>query len=115
MRLAIGAGRGRLVRQTLTEALVLVGVSAALGIALAEWGTRALGAAFAEGSRPIVIDLSLSGRMLLFTLLVSVLTGFGFGVLPAFRAAHVEPQPDSVTAHARWLAAGGRCGLAAAS
>ena len=91
VRLAIGAGRGRLVRQTLTEALVLVGASAALGIALAAWGTNALGAAFAEGSRPIVIDLSLSGRMLLFTLLVSVLTGLGFGVLPAFRAAHVEP------------------------
>jgi predicted permease len=91
VRLAIGAGRGRLVRQTLTEGLVLVGASAALGIGLAAWGTSALAAAFAEGSRPIVLDLSLSGRMLLFTLVVSVLTELGFGVLPAFRAAHVAP------------------------
>ena len=59
VRLAIGAGRGRLVRQTLTEALVLASASAALGIGLAAWGTQALGAAFAAGSRPIVIDLAI--------------------------------------------------------
>ena len=66
MRLAIGAGRGRLVRQTLTEAWCSRSKRRA-GIGLAAWGTKALGAAFAEGSRPIVIDLALSGRMLLFT------------------------------------------------
>src|SRR5260370_36063704 len=67
VRLAIGAGRGRLIRQSLTEALVLVGAGAALGILFARLGEAALAAVFAEGNNKIVLDLSLNGRMLLFT------------------------------------------------
>ncbi|MCU1259615.1 MAG: hypothetical protein JWO80_2500 [Bryobacterales bacterium] len=91
VRLAIGAGRGRLIRQTLTEALVLVGAGSALGIALAHEGETALAAFFAEGGNKIILDLSLNGRMLLFTLSVSVATGLAFGLLPALRAARVDP------------------------
>ena len=91
VRLAIGAGRGRLVRQTLTEASVLVAAGSALGILLASQGAAALAAFFAEGISQIELDLSLSGRMLLFTLTVSVLTTFAFGLFPALRAAWVDP------------------------
>ncbi|MEO7192283.1 MAG: ABC transporter permease [Vicinamibacterales bacterium] len=91
LRVAIGAGHGRLVRQTLTEATVLVGAGALLGVALAVQGERALAAFFAGGSRPIVLSLSVNARLLLFTLSVSVLTGLAFGLVPALRAARVDP------------------------
>src|SRR5882762_8130421 len=78
VRLAIGAGRGRLIRQTLTEALVLVGAGAALGIWFARLGGNALAAFFADGGNKIVLDLSLTGRTLLFSLIVSVLSGLAF-------------------------------------
>jgi predicted permease len=91
VRLAIGAGRGRLIRQTLTEALVLVGSGAALGILFAHQGEAALAALFAEGRNRIVLDLSLNGRMLLFTLTVAVLSGLAFGMLPALRASRYDP------------------------
>ena len=91
VRLAIGAGRSRLVRQTLTEASFLAAAGSALGILLASQGEAALAAFFAEGTNQIELDLSLSGRMLLFTLTVSVLTTFAFGMFPALRAARVDP------------------------
>src|SRR5260370_6079106 len=91
VRLAIGASRGRLIRQTLTEALVLVGAGSALAIALARHGEVALATLFAEGNDKIIVDLSLNGRLLLFALTVSLLTGLTFGLLPAWRAARVNP------------------------
>ncbi len=91
VRLAIGAGRGRLIRQTLTEAFVLVGTGAALGIALAVRGEEALAAFFAEGNSKIVLTLALDSRVLLFALTSALLTGFAFGILPALRAIRVDP------------------------
>jgi predicted permease len=91
VRLAIGAGCGRLIRQTLTEALVLVGSGAALGILLARQGEAALAGFFAEGQYKIVLDLSLNGHVLLFTLTVAVLSGLAFAVLPAVRASRFDP------------------------
>jgi predicted permease len=91
VRAAIGAGRGRLIRQTLTESLVLAGAGAALGVAIARQGEAALAVFFAEGNNKIIVDLSLNRRMLLFTLAVSVLTGLLFGLLPALRAARADP------------------------
>jgi predicted permease len=91
VRLAIGASRGRLIRQTLTEALVLVGAGAALGIAFAHQAEASLAAFLAEGNNSITLDLSLNGRVLLFTLSVSLLTGLAFGLLPALRAVAVDP------------------------
>ena len=91
VRLAIGAGRGRLIRQTVTEALLLVAAGAALGIWFAIQGEAALAAFFASDSDRIVLDLSLNGRMLLFTLAVSALTGLALGILPALHASRVDP------------------------
>lgn len=91
VRLAIGAGRGRLIRQTLTEAMVLVGAASALGIVIAIEAERALAAYFAEGNSKIILDLPLDGRLLCFLLGVTALTGLGFGLLPALRAAGADP------------------------
>jgi predicted permease len=91
VRLAIGADRGRLIRQNVTEALVLVGAGALLGVALARVGQTALAAFFAQGNNPIVLDLSLNARVLLFTLGLGVLSGLSVGIAPAMRAARLDP------------------------
>jgi ABC-type antimicrobial peptide transport system permease subunit len=65
VRLAIGAGRGWLIRQTLTEAAVLVCMGALLGIWIAHAGEAALASFFAEGNDKIVVDLAVDGRVLL--------------------------------------------------
>jgi predicted permease len=91
VRLAIGAGRARLIRQTLTEALVLVGAGGALGLLFAQQGQAALAGFFAGGTNQIVLDLSLNARMLLFCFLAAVLSGLGMGILPALRASRSDP------------------------
>jgi predicted permease len=91
VRLAIGARRGRLIRQTLTEALVLVGAGSAFGIVLARQGEAALASFFAEGNDKIVLNLSLNGHLVLFAFAISLLTGIAFGLLPALRAASADP------------------------
>ena len=75
VRLSLGATRGRLIRQLLTESLVLASMGGALGILLGHWGKQLLPGA---AGRPIPLDW----RVLSFTLLVSVLTGLVFGVAP---------------------------------
>ncbi|MGH9627806.1 MAG: ADOP family duplicated permease [Bryobacteraceae bacterium] len=91
VRLAIGASRVRLVRQNLTEALLLVGVGAALGIVLAHIGVAALAAFFSEGNNAIVLDLSMNVRVLLFTMSLVLLCGIAIGMAPALRAARLDP------------------------
>jgi predicted permease len=91
VRLAMGAGRGRLIRQSLTEALVLVGIGAGLGVWFARLGQSALAAFFAGGRTPLVFELSLNTRMLLFTVAVAVASGVAFGILPALRASRSDP------------------------
>jgi predicted permease len=91
VRLAIGAGRWRLVRQNATEALVLAGAGAMLGIVLARAGHTALAAFFADRSNAIVLDLALNARVLLFTLSLGVLSALAVGIAPALRAAGLHP------------------------
>jgi predicted permease len=92
VRLTIGAGRGRLIRQSLTESLALVGAGAALGLACSHLGETALAAFFAEGNNQIVLNLSLNIRVLLFTMGVALLSGLAIGIAPAMRAARVDPE-----------------------
>jgi predicted permease len=90
IRLSIGAGRGRLVRQLLTESLLLAFIGGGLGLMIAEWGSVAL-AAFSDGSsRPPDFDVSPDWRVVAFTFGVSLLTGLLFGLMPAFRSTHVR-------------------------
>jgi predicted permease len=88
VRLAIGASRWRLVRQFLTESVLLALAGGAAGILLAWLAVRAFRAAPPPaGALPIALDFTLDGRVLLFALVVSVLCGLLFGLAPALRAS----------------------------
>jgi putative ABC transport system permease protein len=93
IRMAMGAGRFRLVRQLLTESVVLAVLGGALGVVLAVWGV-ALSAQGMPRSFARYIpgwdDLSVNPRALLFTLGVSVLTGLVFGLAPALQATRLN-------------------------
>jgi putative ABC transport system permease protein len=82
VRTALGAGRGRLVRQLLTESLCLTLMGAAAGLLLARYGVRAL-VALAPSDIPRLGDVRLDGTVLAFTLIVAVVTGTLFGLVPA--------------------------------
>ena len=92
VRLALGAGRGRLVRQLLTESLVLAGIAAALGIVFARWAAQLLVRLLTTGQDPVWLDLAPDARVLAFTAGVAVLTAVLFGLAPAWRATRVDPQ-----------------------
>jgi predicted permease len=91
IRLAVGAGRGRLVRQLLTESLVLGVVGGSLGLLLAFWLLPALVAILPSGI-PRADLITLDGRVLLFSLAVSLASALSFGLLPAFRATGRDLQ-----------------------
>jgi predicted permease len=86
VRLALGAGRVRLMRQVLTESLLLVGIGGLLGLLFASWAGRLLVAFFAAGQHGIAVDLHFDARVLAFSAGASLLTGLLFGLAPAFRA-----------------------------
>ena len=90
--LAIGAARGRVVRQGFVEALLLAALGGVGGMFLALWGTSVL-VALVSGALPISIDLSPDVRVLAFTTLVSCATALVFGLAPALRAARIDPLP----------------------
>jgi predicted permease len=90
VRLAIGAGRWRLIRQFLTESLLLAFTGAVLGLILASWGSRLLLFMASEGADPIPINVSLNLRILGFTMLVALITAVLFGLTPAWLAT----RPD---------------------
>ena len=92
LRLAIGAGRWRLVRQLLTESALLAVLGGAVGVLFALWGKSALLALTDEdtGILPNGVDLSLNWRALAFTFAVSLLTGVLFGLAPAWRATSAD-------------------------
>jgi predicted permease len=90
VRLAIGAGRGRLIRQFLTESLLLAFTGAVLGLILASWGSRLLLRMASEGAGPIPIDVSLNVRILGFTMLVAVITAVLFGLTPSLSATRQD-------------------------
>ena len=94
VRLALGAGRGRVIRQLLTESVLLSFAGAGLGVLLAYWGANAL-AVFASANRysNFNLDADPDGRVLAFTVGVAVLTGILFGLAPAFRGTDLKVAP----------------------
>jgi putative ABC transport system permease protein len=105
IRMAVGGGRGRLIRQLLTESLLLSGIGAMLGVLLADWGARLL-VRFLDAS----LDLTLDLRVLAFTASVAILTGLLFGIAPAWRGTRVQPQA-AMKANARCVMGSSRLGL----
>jgi len=105
IRMAIGAGRVQLIRQFLTESLLLSFAGAALGALFAQWGSRMLlGFLPTFGSR-VFLDLTVDLRVLGFTTGVALATGLLFGLAPAWRGTRAQPQ-TAVKANARGVAEG---------
>ena len=90
VRIALGAARGRLVRQVVTESLVLFTLGAVGGIAIAFIATRALEQIPMPMAIPIALDLTPDVRVLAFALLISLVTGGIFGLAPALRVARQD-------------------------
>ncbi|MGH9717699.1 MAG: ABC transporter permease [Candidatus Acidiferrales bacterium] len=94
VRLALGAGRGRIVRQLLTESVFLSMIGGALGILFAIWGTHAIVALFTSGSdHPFAFHPGINPRVLAFTFATALLTGIIFGLAPAFRSTRIDLTP----------------------
>ena len=91
VRLAIGAGRSRLVRQMLTESMVLTTIAAAAGLLAAKWGAGSLLALMTTREQVITLDAGISYRIVLFSLAVAAITSALCSVIPAFRATRVDP------------------------
>jgi predicted permease len=92
IRMAIGAGRRRLVRQLLTESALLAVAGAVAGLFVARWGMTGLVALISDATNPIALDLSLNSRVLAFTALVATMTALIFGLIPAWRGTRISPQ-----------------------
>lgn len=91
IRAALGAGRGRLIRQFLTESILLSVVGGAVGLVLANWGLSAL-TTLAGAILPRANEVGLDGRVVGFTLLLSVVTGIVFGLAPALQISRSDVQ-----------------------
>jgi len=90
VRMSMGAGRWRVIRQLLTESFTLAMLGAVLGVALASWASKLLLVMVSGGPETIPVDVGLDSRVLVFVVLVSLATPLLFGMAPAWRAARVE-------------------------
>ncbi len=91
LRTALGASKSRIVRQLLTESLILSFVGGLAGVTLAGWSTGLL-AAIAPGDLPRFQSIYVDGRVLLFALGLSVISGILLGLIPAWRSANADLQ-----------------------
>jgi predicted permease len=89
LRAAMGASRVRIIRQLLTESVLLSALGGVAGLLLAQWGTEAL-IKTVPHNIPRIATIQLDASVLLFTFLVSMATGVIFGLVPAWQASHVD-------------------------
>jgi len=92
VRMAVGAGRWRLIRQLLVESVFFAAAGAALGALFAQWGSRLLVSFLSSASNRVFLDLAPDGRVLMFTVGVSAAAVLLFGLAPAWRGTRVDPQ-----------------------
>ncbi len=90
VRLSLGASRGRLIRQLLTESVLLTSIGGALGFLLAQWGVEGLAIVLSSGQDPIPFDLRPDVRILAFTGAVSLLTGLLLGLAPGLVDTRID-------------------------
>jgi len=102
----MGAGRGRLIRQLLTESFLLALAGAGVGFLLAAGAARAVSSFRLPAPVPVVFDFNVDLRVAVFTVALSLVTAVVFGLVPALRAT----RPDLVGALKEWSAAPGRAG-----
>jgi predicted permease len=94
VRSALGAGRARIIRQLLTESILLSVSGGVIGVLLAHWGTHSLAAfLYTNGFSPLSMDVSPDKRVLVFTASIAILTGVFFGLAPAVRGIRVDLAP----------------------
>jgi len=108
VRAALGAGRGRLIQQALAEAVVLAVLGGLLGLLVATWSVDALVALHPRGI-PRLSDISIDGRVLGFTLVVSLGVGLAFGLVPALAVTRHDPA-DSFRGEGRGTSGGPSAG-----
>ncbi|MGN6391587.1 MAG: ABC transporter permease [Gemmatimonadales bacterium] len=107
LRTALGAGRGRLVRQLLTESVVLAAAGGVVGVLLAVWGVRGL-VLVAPSSMPRLAAIGIDARVLVFTAALTIITGVLFGLAPAFHALHGDLAGSLTDGGRSGTAGGGR-------
>jgi putative ABC transport system permease protein len=112
LRLSLGASRARLIRQMLTESVVLSGTGAIFGVLFARWGSVLLVRFVSTQQSQVFLDLKMDSRVLAFTIAVTVLCGLLFGLLPALRSTRVDAM--SAMKEGQSQAAGGRSHSSAA-
>jgi predicted permease len=94
LRVALGAGRARLLRQTLAETLVLALIGGGAGLLLGEWLVSLLGLIHMKGTLSLQLDIGFDWRVYLFAFLVCLATGVVVGIAPAFRASRANPNEE---------------------
>jgi predicted permease len=90
LRLAMGASRGRVMRQVLTEAIMLALLGGAFGLLLAYWGKNLIPSLFDSSWRPSGIDPQMDWRVFAFAFVIAIVTGLLFGVAPAWRCTRAD-------------------------
>jgi predicted permease len=94
VRLSLGAGRFRVVRQLLTESAMLASLGGAFGILFAVWGMRSLTFLFSKGQENFTLHAELNWKVLAATAALSVLCGLLFGLVPALQATRPDAMPE---------------------
>ena len=92
IRNAMGASRARIIRQMLVESAVLALLGGGLGLLIASWGTRGLMALIPTGTIPAGLNVGMNTQVLLFTLAVSLITAFIFGLWPAIQGSRTQTR-----------------------
>jgi len=112
IRAAVGASRGRIVRQLITESMLLALIAGAAGLLLAKWGSDVL-VALAPGNVPRLGEAGIDGWVLVFTLGISVAASLLFGLAPALQISHVDLSETLKQGASRALGAGKAGGMRA--